>query len=81
MNYTLVVNSSLKREILALTSDPDDDEYLSLRVSLSNENTLYTFSILVTNEVGTVPTSDKQFCKFYPSFIVLMTSFGDPFSL
>jgi hypothetical protein len=67
MNYTLEVNRSLNQaEILASLTvhvlEPNA-EYFTLRGNLSNENTLYTFRILVANDVGIVPTSYRPICK------------------
>ena len=64
MNYTLEMNSSLNREILASELEPTA-EYFTLRGNLSDENTLYTFRILVANDVGTIPTSDRHVCKSF----------------
>ena len=61
MNYTLEVNSSLNREILASVLEPNAG-YFTLGGSLSNENVLYSFRVVVANDVGIVATSYKQFC-------------------
>lgn len=68
-NYTLEVNSSLNQEILASVLEPSA-EYFTLGGNLSNENTLYTFRVIVVSAVGTVATSDRQFCKSI-SFIAI----------
>jgi hypothetical protein len=62
MNYTLEVNSSLNREILASLLEPNAENF-TLGSNLSNENILYTFRVLVANDMGIVPTSYRQFCK------------------
>ena len=69
MNYTLEVNSSLNQEILASALEPIAG-YLTLGGNLSNENTLYTFRVVVVNDVGIAATKDRQFCKSF-SFITI----------
>ena len=68
MNYTLEVNSSLNQEILASALEPIA-RYITLGGNLSNENTLYTFRVVV-NDVGIAATKDRQFCKSF-SFITI----------
>ena len=64
MNYTLEVNSSLNREILASDLETNT-ECFTLSGNLSNENTLYTFRILVANDVVIIPTNYRQICKSF----------------
>ena len=68
MNDTLKVNSSLNREILASVLEPNAGYIITLRGNLSNENTLYTFRILVASDVGTISTSYRHVCKLF-SFV------------
>ena len=68
MNYTLEVNSSLNREILA-SELGTNAEWFTLSGNLSDENTLYTIRILVANDVGTIPTSYRQIRKSF-SFVI-----------
>jgi hypothetical protein len=69
MNYTLEVNSSLNQaEILASVTVHElepNTEYVTLGGNLSNENTLYSFRILVANDVGIVSTSYRPICKSF----------------
>lgn len=67
MNYTLEVNSSLNREILASALEPSAG-YFTLGGSLSNENAIYTFRVVIANDVGTIATRDRQFCMFIYCF-------------
>ena len=71
MNYTLEVNSSLNREILTSSLEPNAKNF-TLRGNLSNENTLYTFRVLVANDVGTTLTRDRQICKSFLFFFSLV---------
>ena len=70
MNYTLEVNSSLDQEILGSVLEFNAG-YFILGASLPNENALYSFRVVVANDVGIVGTSDRQFCKSF-SFIAII---------
>ena len=56
------MNYSLNREILASSLEPNAENF-TLRGNLSNENTLYTFRVLVANDVGIIPTNYREICK------------------
>ena len=56
------MNYSLNREILASSLELDANNF-TLGGSLSNENTLYTFRVLVANDVGIIPTNYREICK------------------
>ena len=74
MNYTLEVYNSLNREVLASDLETNAEHFI-LRGNLSDENTRYTFRVLVANDVGIIPTSYRQICK---SFCIVMIISSTP---
>ena len=74
MNYTLEVNSTQKEEILVSVLVPNAENFAISGGDLS-ENTVYSFRIHVTNNVGVVSTNEREFCKslFAAKFIFTMS--------
>ena len=60
MNYTLVINSSLSDELLAIHADSFTFDAGNL-----SENAEYSFRILVANTVGIISTNNTHFCKSF----------------